>query len=177
MSRTVCGSPVLSSLMILLLMSCPVVSGIRSERSEDSGNILYHPVCRVLFPGTLLIYIVILIIFFSVRHIEHMIGSCRVLVILAMSWAFDLAGLYLLLHFGIKDGAARGPYALVTALLCIYSVLFPSVRSRIFEVNEKFVLFLGLGMICAFDGIWSITSVVMGFLVFCLSAPLFLPTE
>lgn len=177
MLKTLRGSPVISTALVLLFMSCPIVVAISSELSADAARFLVHPAFGAFFPGTFFGYIICLSVLLSVRHVEHMIGSVRTLVLVCLAWAVDVATRYATSLFIPQTEVSTCPYTLLMVLLSIYCVLFPSVRSVAFHMNEKVVLFVAFAAICALGGVASIPSVVSGFLVFCFTAPIYLPAE
>ena len=177
MLKTLRGSPVISTALVLLFMSCPIVVAISSELSVDAARFLVHPAFGAFFPGTFVGYIISLSILVSVRHVEHMIGSVRTLVLVGLSWAVDVVTRYATALFIPRNEVSTCPYTLLMVMLSIYSVLFPSVRSVAFHTNEKIVLFALFAVMCMLGGVASIPSVVSGFLVFCLTAPMYLAVE
>jgi hypothetical protein len=169
------GSPLLSLLIGLYGFIGPMLVAFRRELVTQRDSLFNSAWVQPLIPCNFIILAITLLLLYTVKHIEHVIGSLRVLFVIGASAVADAAGRYTLANLAGVRIAASGPYAMVAALFGLYAVFLPTARSSWLGVNEKrmtMTMIIAVGIIDDF-GAW--ISVGIGFAVFLLAAPLCFP--
>jgi hypothetical protein len=176
MIRFIRGSPFLSTLFAVSFLCGLLAIPARGDLVSHPETKFRWPSVRAFFPANFLVWIICVFTLFSVRHLEHVIGTAKCLAISVLAYFADwlcrtlLGGL-------LPSTTSSGPYAIITALLCLYCVFLPTVRSHLFAINEKVLLVVLLLMSGLFDSLENWILIVVGFIVFLLFAPLCLTDE
>jgi hypothetical protein len=177
MIRFVRGSPFLSTLFGLSLLCGPLVVAVRGELLKVPGSKFRDPLLLAFVPANLFVCFPCAFMIFSIRHLEHVIGTGRCVVIGILAYFADWLCRTLLDRLFVFSLSSSGPYSLLTALLCLYCVFLPTVPAHFIPVNEKALLaclLLAFGLLDGFDA-WILVAV--GFVVFLMSAPCCFPEE
>jgi hypothetical protein len=148
---------------------------VRGELVHQRDSFFNYSWAQPLIPCNFLILAITLLLLYTVRHIEHVIGSLRVFFVLISAALSDAAGRLLLRHLVGVRMSSSGPYAVVAALFGLYAVFLPTARSSWLGVNEKVLSLVLIGAVGVIDDFRAWISVLIGFAVFLLVAPLCFP--
>lgn len=150
---------------------------LRNELIDKPDSTINKPYFEILTPSSIFIFVATLYVLYYVRFVEMCIGSLRTLLIIFVSLLLDFAIRFIfLLKLGIKI-KSTGPFAMITALLCIYCILFPTYRLPVFEINDKLAMFLVLSVSGLFSDLYAVVPVLCGILSFVLLSPIVIPLE
>lgn len=166
------GRIITSILLVLYLVSGPMMIAVREELINQPDSIINKPYFQILAPSSIFIFITTLYVFYSVRFVEMLIGIFRTLLLIFGSLSFDcgIRFIFLLkLNITIRS---TGPFALTTALLCAYCILFPTYKSPILNISDKLEILLIILIPGLLDDIFAIIPILCGFLSFIILSPL-----
>jgi hypothetical protein len=167
------GTPALSLFSITSFLFGPVIVMIRSDLCEKPESSFHHPLAQIIVPPNIVVLYLIVIVLFSIRHLELIIGTFATLWLAVISLTADfLTRVFLSSHYQIER-AGSGPYALMMTLFSLYCIYMPTVNAYLIAANEKVVLLAFLLCSVVFDTPLSLIPLFVGFLVFVLVAPLF----
>lgn len=170
------GSPVLSTLLLGLAISGPVILGVRSELMAKEDCLLRSPKVCALAPGNFVTWAITLLILYSVKYVEHIVGTLKILLVAIVSYALDTGVRILAKEKMGRDIDGSGPYAILFCVFCLYSVLLPTVRGRFFGSNEKILMLVLFAIVLLIDGLTVIVSLLSGFVVFVILGPVVCPS-
>jgi hypothetical protein len=169
------GTPFLSLLFMISFVLGPMTVMTRSEFCTHPESVFNSPLAVVSIPATLPVLGIIIVVLFSIRHVELIIGTKITLIIGVISWVSDLLTRRLFWTLFDMTIKASGPYSIVMTFFSLYCVFMPTVNARLIAVNEKCLLFVLILSIGFFDQILSFIPLSVGFVVFLLSCPFCLP--
>jgi hypothetical protein len=176
MLRYILGTPVNAVLFGLYGFFGPMLVAIRGELANQRHSKFHSPWIKCAAPVNFFVLAITLFLLFTIRHLEHVIGSLNFFFVLSFSYLADLAfRVFLERTFSIAISAS-GPYAVLAALFGLYSVFVPTVRARLMAVNEKvlaLILFMAIGIL---DDFRALACVAVGFVVFLLTGPFCFPS-
>lgn len=163
------GSPVLSTLLFVLGISGPVIMGIRGELVQNEDSVFHDPKICAIAPENFVVYGIILLILFSIRPVEHVIGSFKTFLVVLTSYLVD-AGVRTLAPWKLGTKiAGSGPYAILVCVFCLYCVMMPTVKGRFIGSNEKLTLLCLFAVLVFASGVTVTVSLGCGFLVFVIT--------
>ena len=165
------GSPILTILFVLYLVGTPISTTIQSELDESDNIIKKNPFLSPIIPSNIGTSIATLLILFSVKPIELVSGTLKTVIIIAISYLIDVA-IRTASLFAKIDLNTYGPISILACLLFLYSITFPTIKSKIFPANEKIFLLVLLASTVVFNGIYTIIPILCGFVSFALLSPL-----
>lgn len=171
------GTILLSILLAAYLVSGPMLIAVRDELIEQKNSFINQPYSEIVVPSSIFIYITTLYVLYSVRLVELPIGILKTFLTVLVSLLFDFgARILFLLKFNIKI-RSTGPFALDSALLCSYCILYPTYRSSILPISDKLAMFFIILVSGLFDDLLAIVPIVCGIAAFFLLSPIIIPLE
>lgn len=175
MMRNLSGSPILSILFVVFFISGPMLIAISGELSSSPESIFNKDFIKAVVPGDIFVYGIALAVIFSTRFIEHVAGSIKVIFVILITYAFDVGARVLFRQLSNYPVYGSGPFSLMTSLLCLYCIMFPSIRSDVIAFNVKSLLLFLIVLLTLMNGASTFLPVVCGFITFIFISPLFVP--
>lgn len=163
------GAPVLSTLLFALGISGPVIMAIRGELVQNDDSVFHDPKVCAIAPENFVIYAVVMLILFSIRHVEYVVGSFKIFIVVLLSYLVDAGVRTLCLSKLGTQIAGSGPYTILLCIYCIYCVMMPTVKSRFIGSNEKIALLCLFAVIVFVDGVTAGIPLLCGFIVFLIT--------
>lgn len=171
------GTILLSTFLALYLILGPMSIAVRGELIEQPDSIFKKPYIEILVPSSIFIYITTLYVLYSIRFVELPIGTLKTLLIIGISLFFDFGSRILVSKHLDTRIRSTGPFAIVTSLLCLYCILYPTYKSTIVPINDKLAMFIVVLVSGLFDDLLAVVPVICGILSFILISPVIIPIE
>ncbi|OHT00244.1 hypothetical protein TRFO_33118 [Tritrichomonas foetus] len=177
MIKTFRGSPLLTLIFGLYFVGGPMLIAIRSELINQPNSIFHMPIMQIFAPSNIVVYGVTLGVVYTIRFVEHAIGTFLTLLGILISSFADLAVRTLFNKYTSFKITASGPTSILISLLSTYCVLFPTFHSHLVPLNEKKVMFALIIGVSLIDDILSVIPMITGLLSFFIISPIICPEE
>lgn len=174
------GSPVLSILFCIDFVLGPMMIVLREDifpPNEDEPipfSIQYLVFCAFI-PSTVISLACTLITLYSVKFIELVSSSLKVLIGILITIVLDIASRYIAWQFFELQVAESGPVSILVFLYLLQILLFPNVNSPFIGTGEKYILGILLVIMIFLSGITAIIPAICGFVVYLFFAPMYCP--
>ena len=164
------GTFFLSFLFFLYFLGGPVLIVIEEE-NENNKEISFsflNIFISSIIPKELISLGCILIILYSIRFLEHLFGFLKIFLTSIICLIFDIFfRLLIFILFKIQINKT-GPLSILVYLVLQYFIFFPTIKSKIFNINEKILLLICLFIIIIFSGITSLIPTFIGIIFYLI---------